>query len=348
MPKNNTIEEGVFFAGLALASTIAFIAGVAAAVCDVAEDEDTANSQLLLTTLAIADEEMNNKRRKISFDEMISPIEKKKRKLRIVYDRDAVRDHIGRYFLGQEAQLPDRFFTRTFHISRSVFVAVFNILNREDKFFRDGYDCTLRRKICPYAKVLAGLKKLAYGVSSISLHTEFGMGISTEDHATIQMCRIISQSELRNTYLCPMSRQDAKRCVDRHKEVYQVDGQLGSLDCTHMYWANCPTALKGQYAGKDKIPTVVLEAVSDFDLWIWFASVGYPGSNSDTVIWDKSPLHKALVSNELADLDFDYEVGDEKYSLLYFLVDEIYPAIARFVQGFQEPIGVDQRRFTKW
>ena len=134
----------------------------------------------------------------------------------------------------------------------------------------------------------------------------------------------------------------------RHKEIHQVAGQLGSLDCTHLHWGNCPTLLKGQYTGKDKIATIVMEAVSDYDLWIWYPSIGYPGSNNDQTIWDKSPLHNALVHNELDELDYDFEVGGEVFHHLYFLTDGIYPAVSRFVKAYLEPIGVDKRRFTKW
>ena len=92
----------------------------------------------------------------------------------------------------------------------------------------------------------------------------------------------------------------------------------------------------------------MMESAADYDLWIWFASIGYAGSNSDTVIWDKSPLHNMLVNGELKELDFRYSIGGETFDTLYFLTDGIYPELSRFVKGYQEPIGVDKKRFTKW
>ncbi|CAN1290215.1 hypothetical protein LINPERPRIM_LOCUS20599 [Linum perenne] len=47
---------------------------------------------------------------------------------------------------------------------------------------------------------------------------------------------------------------------------------LGSIDCMHWPWKNCPVAWKGQFTRGDQgIPTIMLEAVASQDLWIWHA-----------------------------------------------------------------------------
>jgi hypothetical protein len=43
-------------------------------------------------------------------------------------------------------------------------------------------------------------------------------------------------------------------------------GMMGSLDCMHWCWKNFPVADHGSYTGKEKEPTVVLEAVVLYDL----------------------------------------------------------------------------------
>ncbi|CAI0449403.1 unnamed protein product [Linum tenue] len=46
-------------------------------------------------------------------------------------------------------------------------------------------------------------------------------------------------------------------------------GMLGSIDCMHWEWKNCPTSWKGQYArGDHETPMIMLEAVASQDLWI--------------------------------------------------------------------------------
>jgi len=38
---------------------------------------------------------------------------------------------------------------------------------------------------------------------------------------------------------------------------------------------NCPVVLQGTFTKKEETPTLVLEAMSDFSLWIWHASFGF-------------------------------------------------------------------------
>ena len=43
-------------------------------------------------------------------------------------------------------------------------------------------------------------------------------------------------------------------------------GMLGSLDCMHWRWKNCPTTWTCQYAGHSGSPTTILEDVANYDL----------------------------------------------------------------------------------
>ena len=56
----------------------------------------------------------------------------------------------------------------------------------------------------------------------------------------------------------------------------------------HWEWKNCPTAWGGQYAGRSGSPTIILEAVADYDLWIWYAYFGLSGSNNDINVLEAS------------------------------------------------------------
>ena len=69
---------------------------------------------------------------------------------------------------------------------------------------------------------------------------------------------------------------------------------IGSLDCMHWTWKNCPTAYGGQYTGKEKEPTIIFEAVASYDTWIWHAFFGLPGTLNDLNVLDCPPLFKNL------------------------------------------------------
>ena len=43
---------------------------------------------------------------------------------------------------------------------------------------------------------------------------------------------------------------------------------LRSLDCMNWEWKNCPTALAGQYSRHHDHPSIILEVVASYDLWI--------------------------------------------------------------------------------
>ncbi|GJR50728.1 putative nuclease HARBI1 [Tanacetum coccineum] len=65
-------------------------------------------------------------------------------------------------------------------------------------------------------------------------------------------------------------------------EKHGLPGMLGSIDCMHWDWKNCPKALAAQFKRRDhKYPTIMLEAVADQRLWIWHAYFGVPGANND-------------------------------------------------------------------
>ena len=63
-------------------------------------------------------------------------------------------------------------------------------------------------------------------------------------------------------YLRKPDMNDLTRILDENNRC-GFPGCIGSLGCMHWQWKNCPSALAGQYKGKEKNPTVVLEAVAN-------------------------------------------------------------------------------------
>jgi hypothetical protein len=142
-----------------------------------------------------------------------------------------------------------------------------------------------------------------------------------------------------------MTRDDAYKLHLLHLEKHGIQGMVGSLDCMHVAWKNCPVAWQGQYRGKEKKPTVVLEAVADHHLWIWHSAFGYAGTLNDINIWDQSPLMQSFLDGTFP--DFEFEIDNCRFKHLWLLVVGIYPETARFVKPISQPER-DLKVYAQW
>jgi hypothetical protein len=104
----------------------------------------------------------------------------------------------------------------------------------------------------------------------------------------------------------------------------------------------------GQYKGKEGRPTLVVEALADFNLFAWHAVFGYSGMLNDLSIWDSSYLLQSLCDVTFSDLDFSFTIGGEVFHHLWMLVDGIYPSLAGFIKLISAPIGKDEALFPMW
>jgi hypothetical protein len=141
---------------------------------------------------------------------------------------------------------------------------------------------------------------------------------------------------------------DAKKIEALHYRTHGIRGMIGSLDCSHFVWGNCPVAHHGQFQGKEGKPTIVMEAMCDYNLFAWHTVFGYSGVLNDINIWDSSLLHKAFCDGSFSTCDFSFEIGGETFHHLWLLVDGIYPATARFVKPLSVPVDDDEALFSLW
>ncbi|XP_073024334.1 uncharacterized protein [Primulina eburnea] len=126
-------------------------------------------------------------------------------------------------------------------------------IQEQDNYFVQKADALGRPGLKPYQKITAAMRILAYGVGADATDEYIKIGEST------------AIESLRSP-----NAEDIERLLHIGKQR-GFSGMLGSLDCMHWGWKNCPTAWAGQYTGRSGRPTIILEAVADYDMWIWHA-----------------------------------------------------------------------------
>jgi hypothetical protein len=246
-------------------------------------------------------------------------------------------------------------FEMMFRLSRSRVQRIFDdIMQTNHPFYVSNVDATGKKGASLEAKVLLPLKTFAYGVAPHAFSDYFQMskplaGKCCEEFPEI-MHRLYSEEYLRIPDAC-----DIKDIVNLHEKVHGVQGMLGSLDCMHTGWKNCPKAWQASFkSGKESGgPTVVLEALADYHLWFWHASFGYAGSLNDLNILNLSPLLESLVDGSFVELEksanvVPFRVAGESFQRLFALVDGIYPPYSRFVKAIQLPVTESEKYFTAW
>ncbi|XP_035838277.1 uncharacterized protein LOC110901844 [Helianthus annuus] len=125
-------------------------------------------------------------------------------------------------------------------------------------------------------------------------------------------------------YLRKPNSYDVQQLYQAHEARHGFPGMLGSIDCMHWAWHNCPTAWHGQYTrGDHGHPTVILEAVASQDLWIWHSFFGLPGSLNDL------------------------NVSGDEYRRGYYLADGIYLSWSTIVKTIPYPEGEKRKKFAK-
>jgi len=151
--------------------------------------------------------------------------------------------------------------------------------------------------------------------------------------------------EFGSSYLRPPTTEELKRILTRNAER-GMPGCMGCLDCSHWEWRNCPKAFAGMYKNRRGKRSVVMETVCDEDLWIWHLFVGCPGSHIDLNDMHVSPLYLSVTNGEWPPRTFSYTAIGTTRTLLYYLVDGIYPRFAFFVSPFLNPT-TEEQPFSK-
>ncbi|CAL5344958.1 unnamed protein product [Camellia sinensis] len=233
-------------------------------------------------------------------------------------------------------------FRRRFQMRRPLYLRILNAIEAQNPYFIQKQDAARVLGLSALQKMTSAMRILSYGVAADAVDDYIRIGESTVIQSLQQFCYSVIEI-FGVEYLRSPTPTDIARLL-AIGEVRGFPGMLGSLDCMHWEWKNCPKAWQGQYVGHQKKPTIILEAVASYDLWIWHAFFGMPGSHNDLNVLDRPPLFSDLAQGKAPSVH--YTVNGHSYDMGYYLADGIYPQWATLVQTISSPQGAKRQHFA--
>ena len=104
-------------------------------------------------------------------------------------------------------------------------------------------------------KILGALRMSAKGCSSDAIAELSGMSISTMQAFYHDFWEKFVSVFQERWIIYPTTASEAKDNLAVYGRL-GFPGAIGSVDCTHVYWARCPALFQNTYTGKEKKATV--------------------------------------------------------------------------------------------
>ncbi|XP_010424263.1 PREDICTED: putative nuclease HARBI1 [Camelina sativa] len=257
----------------------------------------------------------------------------RKKRVYIERDREDGHDRLWNDYFSEDATYPPPLFRRRYRMNKALFMRITDRLSNEILFFQQRRDATGRFALSAIQKCTAAIRMMAYGCAADALDEYLRLSETTAMQCLVNFVEGVINL-FGDEYLRRPTPEDLQRLLDIG-ELRGFPGMIGSIDCMHWEWKNCPTAWKGQYTRGSGNPTIVLEAVASHDLWIWHAFFGPPGTLNDINVLDRSPVFDDILQGYAPKVN--YIVNGCEYHLAYYLTDGIYPKWATFIQSIKLP-----------
>ncbi|KAD3642089.1 hypothetical protein E3N88_31313 [Mikania micrantha] len=135
-------------------------------------------------------------------------------------------------------------------MSRNLFSRVRNDLEQNYDFFQQWCDGRGKIGFSGLQKCTYAIRQLAYGTSSDSFDEYFQTSEKMGRECIYKFCKGVIILYVKK-YLRKPNSHDIQQIYTFHEGVHGFPGMLGSLDCTHWEWDNCPTAWLGQFQRGD-------------------------------------------------------------------------------------------------
>ncbi|XP_024016122.1 uncharacterized protein LOC112089284 [Eutrema salsugineum] len=243
-----------------------------------------------------------------TLSEIQAPPKPKKKRAFIERERELGHQQLWNDYFSEDCTYPLHVFRRRFRMNKPLFMHIVDRLSEEVSYFKQKRDAAGRFGLSALQKCTAAIRIMAYG--------------SAADAGVINV--------FGDEYLRRPTADDLQRLLDVGQSR-GFSGIIGSIDCMHWEWKNCPTAWRGQYTRGSEKPTIVLKVVTSYDLWFWHAFFGPPGTLNGINVLDRSPVFDDIFKGRAPKVT--YWVNGHQYDLAYYLTNGIYPDWATFIQS---------------
>lgn len=252
---------------------------------------------------------------------------------------------VSQYFSGRESVYSEADFERRFRMPRTVFQRIHDALMGTDPFIHKE-DASKKLGLYPLVKLVACLRHLAYGDAYDREDENLQISETALSQLTKSFCRLVIKV-FGKQYLNRPPTFEERQVISQRMASYGFPGCLGSWDCKHFNWKNCPMRLAGQHKGHAEggKTTLILEAFADYRRYLWYVNFDDPGSLNDLNVLDKSSIVYELLSGTLSIVTTPYTINGKERDWMYFLVDAIYPAWGIFVTTYSNPQDGKKRQF---
>ncbi|XP_024315725.1 uncharacterized protein LOC106866059 isoform X1 [Brachypodium distachyon] len=164
---------------------------------------------------------------------------------RQVINRDTAGGH-ARLFEDYFAQHPvygPSYFRRRFRMSRPLFFRIVKAVRERDSYFVQKKNAAGKLGLSSLQKATAMFRMLTYGVASDATDEYVRIGVSTALKSMKAFVRAIVEV-FGDEYLRSPNEADTARLL-AIGEGRGFPGMLGSIDCMHWGWKNCPSSWQG-------------------------------------------------------------------------------------------------------
>lgn len=151
---------------------------------------------------------------------------------------------MGHYF-SPTSVYPDELFQRRFGMPKVMFLHLLEGVIARNDYFQIKCNAAGKPGLSGLQKCSAAIRQLVTGSASDTTDDYIQIGESTANQALKEFCRTVV--DVYGEYYMRSPNQRDKLRLAQENANRGFPGMIGSIDCMHWEWKNCPVALKGRY-----------------------------------------------------------------------------------------------------